>query len=36
MTDRLLTYPEWPELDDLAAAGECAVPAEARPGADIG
>lgn len=33
VTDRLLAYPDWPELDDLEAASECAVPPEARPGA---
>ena len=31
VVSRLLAYPDWPELDDLEAAAECAVPAEARP-----
>lgn len=35
VTDRVLAYPDWPELADLEAADECAVPAEARPGADL-
>jgi glutathione-regulated potassium-efflux system ancillary protein KefF len=28
---RLLSYPQWPELDAIEPAEECAVPADARP-----
>jgi glutathione-regulated potassium-efflux system ancillary protein KefF len=28
---RLLSYPHWPELADMQAAEECAVPSDARP-----
>ncbi|HSN34502.1 MAG TPA: NAD(P)H-dependent oxidoreductase [Ideonella sp.] len=28
---RLATYPDWPELDDLGECPECVVPADARP-----
>ena len=30
---RLQSYPDWPELADLAPPGDCAVPAGARPAA---
>lgn len=29
--ERLQSYPNWPELDDLEAEPECVVPADARP-----
>jgi len=28
---RLASYPQWPELDDLEVEPDCAVPADARP-----
>ena len=31
---RLLSYPQWPELAELDAPVDCAVPAEARPEGD--
>ena len=30
-TERLSTYPHWPELDDIKADAACEVPADARP-----
>ncbi|MBT9459789.1 MAG: NAD(P)H-dependent oxidoreductase [Burkholderiaceae bacterium] len=30
-TQRLLSYPDWPELDELPESLECAVPADDRP-----
>ncbi len=30
--ERLLSWPRWPEIDDMEPAPECAVPADARPG----
>ncbi len=30
-TQRLQTYPQWPELEDLAACEACVVPADTRP-----
>jgi glutathione-regulated potassium-efflux system ancillary protein KefF len=29
--DRLASYPDWPELEDLPMCPECEVPSEARP-----
>jgi glutathione-regulated potassium-efflux system ancillary protein KefF len=29
--ERLASYPNWPEIDDMAPAPECAVPSDARP-----
>jgi glutathione-regulated potassium-efflux system ancillary protein KefF len=31
---RLAQWPDWPEIDEMEAAPECAVPADARPEAD--
>jgi glutathione-regulated potassium-efflux system ancillary protein KefF len=33
-TERLVSYPNWPELDGLPAFGACDVPASARPEAE--
>ena len=30
--DRLRTYPQWPELDELEPCPECEVPTTDRPG----
>lgn len=32
--DRLMRYPDWPEIAELETAGACEVPADARPSGD--
>lgn len=34
-TDRLASYPQWPEIDELGACPQCVVPLQDRPEAQV-